>query len=118
LRVDEQRRRRPFPDAPRLRGLEADLRVVGREATVVRGDEITALGDGDRREEAFPRVGEEAARALLVEPVDLALAQQEDAAQHELGDAVGMLLRVRERERRAPRAAEDLPLRDGEVRAE
>ena len=54
----------------------------------------------------------------LVEPVDLLLAQEEDAAQHQLGDALGVRLRVGERERAAPRAAEDLPALDAEVRAE
>ena len=50
------------------------------------------------------------AAAVLVEPVDLPLAQQEDASEHQLCDAIGVHLRVRERQRRAPRAAEDLPL--------
>src|SRR5262249_5795018 len=66
----------------------------------------------------LPGVGEEGVGAALVEPVDLLLAQHEDTAQHELGDALGVLLGVRERERAAPGAAEHLPAIDLEVLAE
>ena len=45
----------------------------------------------------------------LVEEVELLAAQQEDAAQHELADARWVRHRVRERQRRAPATAEDLP---------
>jgi hypothetical protein len=65
------------------------------------------------------RIGEEPARAaFLVEPLELAAAQREDAAQDHLADAIGVLLRVRERERAAPRAAEHLPALDAEVLAQ
>jgi hypothetical protein len=45
----------------------------------------------------------------LVEEVELLAAQQEDAAQHELAHARRVRHGVRERQRRAPAAAEDLP---------
>ena len=51
---------------------------------------------------ALEGIGEDVARALLVEPRELAVAAQENAAQHEVLDALGMVLRVDEGQRRAP----------------
>ena len=56
--------------------------------------------------------------AALVEPVDLLLAEEEDPPEHELGHALGVRLGVGQRQRAPPRAAEDLPPVDPEVRAE
>ena len=70
------------------------------------------------RDEVLPQVGEHRRRAALVEPVELLAAQREDAAQHEFGDALGMRLGVRQRERAPPRSAEDLPPIDAEVVAQ
>ena len=109
---------RPSQRLQALRRAQPHLGVVAGQAPVVGVQQIAALGLGDRREVVLPRVGEEAARAVLVEPVDLALAQQEDAAQHQLGHALGVRLRVGERERAAPRAAEHLPALDAEVLAQ
>src|SRR5262249_36159892 len=58
------------------------------------------------------------ARAFLIEPADLGVAQEEDAPQDELGNALRMRFGVRERERAAPRSAEHLPLLDAEVDAQ
>ena len=55
---------------------------------------------------------------MLIEPANLRVAQQEDPAQHELGDALRMRLGIRERERRAPRSAEHLPAGDGQMVAQ
>ena len=52
------------------------------------------------------------ARACLVKPVDLALAQQENSAQHQTGHALWMFDCIRQRQRRSPRAAEHDPLVD------
>jgi hypothetical protein len=54
------------------------------------------------------RLGEEGANAVE-EPVDLAFAAQEDAAQHQAGAALGMGLGIGERQGRAPRTAEHQP---------
>src|SRR5690606_13999853 len=61
------------------------------------------------------RVREDQARAALVEPLELPAPEQEDAAQHELAHAPGVLLGVGERERATPRAAEHLPALDPEL---
>jgi len=56
--------------------------------------QIAALGFGNVVQVRLPRVGEEVARAVLVEPVDLPLAQQEDAAQHEPGRYRGRVVGI------------------------
>lgn len=83
---------------------------------MVRGDQIAvALVLRDRLEIGLPDVGEDVRGAAVVVPVDLAAAQQEDAAQNEFGDPVGMRLRVGESQRRPPGTAEDLPAVDAEM---
>ena len=52
------------------------------------------------------------------EPVHLARAAQKDAAQHAAGHALGMRLRVGQRERRAPGAAEQQPAVDAQMAAQ
>ncbi len=116
--VDEEPAGGALPHAPRDGGAAARLGVVAGEPRVVGEEEVTALGLGDGREVVLPRVGEDRARAALVEPVDLLLAEEEDAAQHELGDALGVGLGVGQREGRPPGAAEDHPAVDAEVGAE
>ena len=43
---------------------------------LIGGDEVAALGLGDRREEVVPFVGEDLDGAVLVEPVELVLREQ------------------------------------------
>ena len=74
--------------------------------------------DGDRREVVLPRVGKDLARPLLVEPEELAPAQQEDAAQHERLAAIRVRLGVGQRKGAAPAPAEDDPPVDAEVLAQ
>ena len=62
----------------------------------------------------FPGVGIEDRSAALVEPVDLLFAEEEDAAQDQFGDAVGMGFGVGECKGGAPGSAEDLPAVDGQ----
>jgi hypothetical protein len=54
----------------------------------------------------------------LVVPLNLAAPEQEDAAQHHVGYAFGMLLGVGQGERAAPRSAEQLPSIDTKVLAD
>lgn len=48
-------------------------------------------------------------RSVLVEPLELVAAEQEDAAEDERGAALGVRLRVRERQRRAPGSQLSVP---------
>ena len=75
---------------------------------------------GNRRDVLLPEVGKDRAGAqrVLVEPFELGAAQQEDAAQHQFGDALGVALRVGQRQRRAPGAAEHQPALDPQMRAQ
>lgn len=115
--VGEQAAGTSLPNTPRPGARLTDVRVVAREASMIRRQEIATLALGDRREVVLPGVGVHRAAASLIEPIDLLLAEKEDAAQHELGHTSGVRLGVREPERAAPRAAEDLPLVDGKMLA-
>ena len=77
-----------LPEAPGAGRLAAPRRVGGRESAVIGAEEVVALSFRDRREILLPGVGEEGAGATLVEPADLLLTQEKDAAQDELRDAV------------------------------
>ena len=73
---------------------------------------------GDRRQIMLPRVGKDLARALLIEPVELAPAQQEDAAQDERRAAIRVRLGVGKRQGAAPAPAEHDPPVDAEMLAQ
>src|SRR5262249_32393535 len=81
-------------------------------------DEIAALGFRDRREVVFPGVWENVARAFLIEPVDLELPAEEDAAQDQAQHALGVRHSVGEAEGAAPAAAEHDPAADAEILAD
>jgi hypothetical protein len=85
------------------------------QPAVIRLDHARALEHRDGRDEVLPLIGEQRRGAALVEPLEFMPLQREDAAQHELGHRGRMRLRVCERERTAPRPAEDLPAVDAEV---
>ena len=87
--------------------------AIGQAAIVV-AQEVAALGRRQMLGEVAPRLGEDRAHAVE-EPVDLGARAQEDAAQDEAGDALGMLQAVGQRQRAAPRAAEQQPLVDAEM---
>src|SRR6185503_8761683 len=78
-------------------------------------EEIVALRRRNRRDVPLPLVRKQQARAELIEPLELDLPQQKDAAQHELADGSRVRLCVRQRERAAPRPAEYEPALDGQV---
>ena len=79
-----------LPSAPDLRGGESHCRVIAGKATIVGGEQIAALGLGDVGQVRLPRIWIEERRAALVEPIDFLLAEKEDAAKDEFGDAIGM----------------------------
>src|SRR3546814_12907880 len=85
--------------SPRARRGEPRGFVVAGQAAVEGGDQIMALDLRDRLDVMLPGVGEQARRALLVEPFQFPAPQHEDAAQHQLGHA----FRVRLRDRKSTR---------------
>ena len=70
------------------------------------------------RDVGFPGVRIKDRCAALVEPIDLLLAKEKDAAENEFRDAVGMRLGIGERKRRTPRPTEHLPALDAQVLAD
>ena len=107
-----------LPSAPDLRSRESHGRIVAGKAAVVGGEQIAALGLRDVGEVRLPRVGIEDRRAALVEPVDFLLAEEEDAAEDEFGDAIGMSLGIGQGQGGAPGPAEHLPALNAEVLAD
>src|SRR5579871_238255 len=77
--------------------------------------QASALGRRNGCEVALPGVGEKMAGAAgLIEPIDLVRSAEEDAAQHEAEDALGVGHRIGEPKGAAPAAAVDDPPRDAE----
>ena len=111
-RIGQQGDGQSFPQAPRLGGAQLGRLVVGGQATAIRLDQVAALVLRHHRQEIVPAFGINFGRAIFVEPVEFALAEQEDAAQDDFGDAVGMRLRIGEAQGRAPAAAEHQPFFD------
>jgi hypothetical protein len=107
-----------FPSAPDFGGSEADGGVDTGEAAMVGREEIAAFGCGDVGQVWLPGVRIKNRGAALVEPVDFLFAQQEDAAENEFGDAIGMSLGIGQGEGGAPGSAEDLPALNAQVHAD
>ncbi|MPL60841.1 hypothetical protein SDC9_06403 [bioreactor metagenome] len=104
---------RPVPAEARLLG------VIAREQPLVIGrDQVAAFVFRDRPGEALPQIGEELPRAAAIEPVELAAHGKEDPAQHQRIDPLGVGFGVKQRQRRAPAAAEDDPAAQPEREAD
>ncbi|TXL72275.1 DUF3987 domain-containing protein [Vineibacter terrae] len=84
---------------------------------VVVAQNVATLGGRQVPDEIAPRLGEHGAHALE-EPLHLLVAPQEDAAQDEAEAAVGIVLAIGKRQRRAPGAAEHQPLPHAQVLAQ
>lgn len=89
--------------------------VVSGQALVVRLHHITPLVLRNDGRVVIKEVGKQEVRPLLVEPQQLLPPQREDASEDQSEAAVGVRLRVGERQRRAPRSPKDDPLVDAEV---
>ncbi len=118
LGVAAQADGRRLPARPRDRRRNVHGRIGVAEPAVVRLDEPGALQHRNGCDELLPQVGEDRRCTALVEPLDLVPPQREDPAQHQLGDRLGVALRVGERQCTAPRPPEHLPPRDAEVLAQ
>ena len=88
------------------------------QAAVIGRHQVAALVLRDRGQEPLPGVGKQHRGAVLVEPAQLALGQQEDAAQDQAVDAVGMGDGVGQGQGRAPRSAEHRPFLDAQMNAQ
>jgi hypothetical protein len=98
-----------LPSAPCLGGGEPGRRVRVRQPPLVGGHQVLAFRLRYRRQEIPPFVRVNLRRAVAIEPVELGLAEGEDAAQDQLGDSLGVGFGISESERRAPGAAEHHP---------
>src|SRR5262249_52174742 len=97
---------------------QADGFIIAGEATVIRLEHIASLRSGDDALVLLPHLGEDCARAFLVEPVNLFRTAQKDSAQRERTDALWMSLRVTQRKSAAPRTAEAPPFFNAEMLAQ
>ena len=95
--------------APDLRGGQPHVCVLAGQTAVVGSEQIATLGLWNVSQVRFPGIRVKDRSAVLIEPFDLLPAQQKDAAQNQLSDALGMCLGVGQGQRGAPRAAEYLP---------
>src|SRR5579863_7534599 len=102
LAVAEQEARGRFPNRPCTRGRQPDSLVAADQALVVGTQEVVALVDRDGVAVGLPGIGENLRCTVLIEPADFGVAQQENPAQHEFADALGIGLRVGERQGAAP----------------
>ena len=76
------------------------------QPAMIGAEEIAALRRRDGLDEARPGVGKHHRGPVLVEPVDLALGQEEDAAQDQSLDPLGVGDGVGQGQGRTPGAAE------------
>src|SRR5690606_17405943 len=83
-----------LPSAPGLGSRELDAPVLVRQPLVVGPYHVRALLGRNDALVGLESVRIDPAAALLVEPVDLALAEQKYAAEDQLGDPLGVLFGV------------------------
>ena len=97
--VEAQEARGALPFRPTAGRFAAHDGVVAGETAVVGHHHLAALGWGEQSDELGIELGVQRTGTVrcAVEPIELPRAHQEDAAQHELGDARRMGLRIGER---------------------
>ena len=103
-----------FPHGPGFCGGKAHFGIFAGQAAVIGGDQVAALGFGNRGLELLEGVGEQHPGAVLIEPVQLWPGQQEDAPQQQGRDPFGMGDGIGHSQGRTPAAAEYDPFVDTE----
>ena len=91
-----------FPDRPELGCRHACNLVGAGQAPVIGRDHVVALVSGDVLPVVFPEIGEQTTRTILVEPLQVLVAAQEDAAQHQTQHPLGEGFRIHQTEGRTP----------------
>jgi hypothetical protein len=117
-RIGQQLRGGAFPTAPDSRRDEPHGGILAGEAPIVGRQQIAALALGNMGEVRLPCIRIENGSAALVEPVDLLLAEQEDAAHNEFGHTLRVRLGIGESQGGAPGSSENLPSLDSQVLAD
>ena len=120
LDIRVQSAKRHLPLIPRRGCGVGDTRVLGHETLVVRIDMISTLIFRQKIDKLVESVGEQiCCTAGKIGPVQFEVSHDEDASEDEAAHALWVRLRIGERERRAPGAAEDhVPLADRQVLAQ
>ncbi len=103
-----------FPMRPSSGGMELDVGVFVREASIIGFDQACAFGGRDGGEEVFPIIGEDGACAAFVEPIEFLGSQQKDAAQDQAQAAIGVSDGISEGEGGTPASAKQQPAFDVE----
>src|SRR5437762_327936 len=101
LGIGQQGRAGTLIDAPGARRRHVDARVRVSQAPVIGGENVVALGLGEKPREGAPCLGKHSANAVK-KPLDLLAPAQKDAAQHEPDTAQRVGLGVMQRQCRAP----------------
>src|SRR5271165_822581 len=107
-----------LPDRPGTRGRERGALIAAGEPLMVGAQKVIALVEGDRVAVGLPRVGKYVRGAVLIEPADFGVPQQENSAQYDFADALGVGLRIGQGQRAAPGSAEYQPALDPKMLAQ
>jgi hypothetical protein len=91
-----------LPNRPRARRRQCGALIAADQAFMVGAQEIVAFIERNGVAVALPGVGKYLRGAVLIEPADLGIAQQENPAQHDFADALGIGLRIGQRQGAAP----------------
>ena len=107
-----------FPGRPGPRIAGFDHEIAGKEPPVIGRDHVAAFRLGHQRGKPRPLVRPELSRPAAIEPVQLALSRQEDAAQRQEGRRLGMCFGIGKRQGRAPASPENGPSVDAKCRSD
>ena len=91
-----------LPHGPGASRGQCDALIRAGQALVIGAQKIVALIERDRVAVGFPGIRKNFRGAVLIEPADFRIAQQENSAQYDFADAFRMRFRVGQSQRAAP----------------